>query len=88
MSYIPEAMGTPMAVKTPINFLARKEAAKEANKKSMRKLLIVSFVSVFFIAVQITGGILSNSIAIFTDTAHLASDLVGFGISILSLTIA
>jgi zinc transporter 2 len=28
---------------------------------------------------------LSNSIAIFTDTAHLASDMVGFGISILSL---
>jgi zinc transporter 2 len=88
MSYIPEAHGTPMAVKTPINFLARKHAAAESNKKSMRKLLIVSFVSVFFIAVQITGGILSNSIAIFTDTAHLASDLVGFGISIISLTIA
>ena len=54
----------------------------------MRKLFLVSCVSVFFMAAQIVGGILSNSIAIFTDTAHLASDLVGFAISILSLTIA
>ena len=88
MSNIAEAMGTPMAVKTPINFLARKNAAADNNRKALRKLYIVAFVSVFFIAVQITGGILSNSIAIFTDTAHLASDLVGFAISIVSLFVA
>jgi len=34
------------------------------------------------------GGIMANSIAIFTDTAHLASDLVGFSISVFSLVIA
>lgn len=31
---------------------------------------------------------MAGSIAIFTDSAHLASDLVGFGISILALTMA
>ncbi len=54
----------------------------------MKKLCTVFFISIIFIAVQTTGGILSGSIAIFTDTAHLASDLVGFAISMLSLTIA
>jgi len=53
----------------------------------MRKLKIVSFVSVFFIAAQLTGGILANSIAIFTDTAHLASDMIGFACSMIALKI-
>ena len=53
----------------------------------MRKLKIVSFVSVFFIAAQLTGGILANSIAIFTDTAHLASDMIGFAMSMIALKI-
>jgi len=32
-----------------------------------------------------TGGILANSIAIFTDTAHLASDMVGFMMSMVAM---
>lgn len=47
--------------------------------------MIVSFVSVIFIVVQLIGGYMAKSIAIFTDSAHLASDLIGFAISILSL---
>ena len=31
---------------------------------------------------------MAGSIAIFTDSAHLASDMLGFGISILALTLA
>jgi len=31
---------------------------------------------------------MAGSIAIFTDSAHLASDMLGFGISMLSLKIA
>jgi len=54
---------------------------------SMKKLKLVSFVSVFFIAAQLTGGYLANSIAIYTDTAHLASDMIGFAISMAALKI-
>ena len=54
----------------------------------MRKLKIVSFVSIFFIAAQMTGGYLANSIAIFTDTAHLASDMIGFSMSMIALKIS
>lgn len=45
-------------------------------------------VSLFFIFAQLTGGYFAGSIAILTDSAHLASDLIGFAISILSLKIA
>lgn len=54
----------------------------------MKKLCIVMFVSVFFITAQLIGGYLAGSIAIFTDSAHLASDMLGFGISILAITLA
>lgn len=57
-------------------------------KKAMRKLKIVAFVSIFFIAAQMTGGYLANSIAIFTDTAHLASDMIGFMMSMIALKIS
>tara|TARA_B100000780_G_C21049313_1_gene421333 strand:- start:844 stop:1152 length:309 start_codon:yes stop_codon:yes gene_type:complete len=36
----------------------------------------------------LVGGYLANSIAIFTDTAHLSSDMIGFAISMGALKIA
>ena len=45
-------------------------------------------ISLVFIAVEIVGGFLANSVAIYTDAAHLASDVIGFGISICALKIA
>lgn len=77
-----------MPVKTPIGFRERKEKLEESNRKAMKKLIIVSIVSIFFIVIQIIGGHMAQSIAIFTDSAHLASDLIGFAISILSLKMA
>ena len=44
--------------------------------------------SSFFIAAEIYGGVKANSIAIFTDAAHLSSDIIGFGVSILSIYIS
>ena len=83
-----DVFGTPMPVKTPINFAERMDAQKKTNKEAMKKLFLVSFVSVFFITAQLIGGYWAGSIAIFTDSAHLASDMLGFGISILALTLA
>ena len=42
----------------------------------------------FFIVAQSIGGYLSGSIAIITDTAHLATDMVGFAISIFCLKLS
>ena len=83
-----DVFGTPMPVKSPVNFEARLVEQKESTRAAKRKLLTVSIVSVFFITAQLIGGWLAGSIAIFTDSAHLASDLLGFGISILALTLA
>ena len=54
----------------------------------MKKLCTVTFVSVFFITAQLVGGYAAGSIAIYTDSAHLASDMMGFGISMAALTLA
>ena len=54
----------------------------------MKKLCTVTFVSVFFITAQLIGGYAAGSIAIYTDSAHLASDMMGFGISMAALTLA
>ena len=55
---------------------------------ALQKLQLVSIVSIFFIVVQCIGGYIANSIAIFTDTAHLATDLVGFAMSIIALRLS
>lgn len=85
---VPEDYGTPIPKRTPINFEKRKTALKKSNNDAMRKLLIACFVSFFFIIIQIIGGYMAHSIAIFTDSAHLASDILGFAISIMSLKCA
>jgi zinc transporter 2 len=55
---------------------------------AMKKLVWVTSLSVVFITCQIIGGYISNSIAIFTDCAHLATDMIGFMMSMLALRIS
>eukprot|EP00347_Sterkiella_histriomuscorum_P016268 403353843 len=73
---------------SPINFVAMKEETKRQSDAAKRKLWLVAFVSIFFIIAQLIGGYMAQSIAIFTDSAHLASDLIGFAISIISMIMA
>jgi zinc transporter 2 len=68
--------------------MLRKKQAEESNRKACNKLLLVATVSIFFLVVQLAGAFLSGSIALLSDSAHLFSDLVGFAISMISLTIA
>lgn len=65
-----------------------KEANRKENEAAMTKLVIVCCISVCFIAVEVIGGYISHSIAIYTDAAHLASDVIGFAISMSALKIA
>ena len=44
--------------------------------------------AMIFIAIEITGGIMANSIAIMSDAAHMASDVVGDLSSVISVHIA
>ena len=49
---------------------------------------MATFVTFFFIIAQCIGGYLSNSVAIFTDTAHLAADMMGFAMSMTALNMS
>ena len=51
----------------------------------MKKLICASCVSLVFIAAELVGGWWAGSIAIMADAAHLASDIIGFGVSIIAL---
>lgn len=77
-----------MPLKTPINLQGRLEQIRKANFGAQKQLYAAAFVSVFFIIAQLVGGYYAGSIAILTDSAHLASDLIGFAISIIALNIA
>ena len=60
----------------------------EIGLKAIKKLKVVLCVCLFFMVCEIFGGLLSGSLAILTDAAHMCSDVAGFGISIISIYIA
>ena len=80
-----DSFGTPLPVKTPVNFLKRQASQRAEQIKARNKLILVSCVSCIFISVELVGGWWAGSIAIYADSAHLASDIFGFGISIAAL---
>lgn len=71
--------------KKPMNRLEKEEITYN---KAYSKLVCVMIVSTFFVIVQMIGGYLSGSIAIFTDTAHLATDMLGFVMSMYALKVS
>ncbi|XP_043787080.1 zinc transporter 2-like isoform X1 [Apis laboriosa] len=65
-----------------------RERNEEIDKKARKKLLIASTLCVIFMIAEIVGGILSNSLAIATDAAHLLTDFASFMISLFSIWVA
>lgn len=53
----------------------------------MSKLKIVVGICFFFMITEVIGGIMSDSLAILTDAAHMLSDVGGFVISMFSIWI-
>lgn len=62
--------------------------AQKKNQKALNKLLWVTALTFVFMSVEIVGGYLANSIAIMSDAAHLISDVIGIGFSVVGLIIA
>lgn len=60
-------------------------AIGDVSKGVQTRLLIVVGICSFFIVAEYIGAYISQSIAIFTDVAHLLSDLIGFILSLLSV---
>ncbi|EZA61904.1 Zinc transporter [Ooceraea biroi] len=65
-----------------------RERNEEIDKKARKKLLIASALCVIFMIAEIVGGVLSNSLAIATDAAHLLTDFASFMISLFSIWVA
>lgn len=77
-----------LKVKKPLSFKQVLEKTRKQNRAAMKKLVLVTSVSLLFIVAEIYGGYKSGSIAIFTDAAHLSADIFGFGFSIIALKIS
>ncbi|XP_012274356.1 zinc transporter 2 isoform X2 [Orussus abietinus] len=65
-----------------------RERNDQIDKKARKKLIIASILCVIFMIGEIVGGVLSNSLAIATDAAHLLTDFASFMISLFSIYIA
>lgn len=65
-----------------------RERNEEIDKKARKKLLVASTLCVIFMIAEIVGGVLSNSLAIATDAAHLLTDFASFMISLFSIWVA
>lgn len=61
---------------------------KEVDLKARRQLIIATVLCTVFMIAEIVGGILSHSLAIATDAAHLLTDITSFCISLFSLWVA
>ena len=59
----------------------------ERYEKAMYQLKCVTVVGLIFVSAQGVGAYLANSIAIATDCAHLATDLLAFVMSIIALAL-
>ncbi|WP_246042387.1 cation diffusion facilitator family transporter [Cohnella pontilimi] len=60
------------------------EHVKEQSK-SRKTLWITLILTLFFTVVEIVGGLLSNSLALLSDSAHMVSDVVALGLSMAAI---
>ena len=63
------------------------EDRKKTSKGALKTLCIVSFLCLIFMGIEVAGGLISGSLAILTDAAHLLSDFSGFAISMFAIWI-
>ncbi|UJF32226.1 cation diffusion facilitator family transporter [Paenibacillus hexagrammi] len=56
--------------------------------KSKKTLWITLILTSFFTIVEIVGGILSNSLALLSDSAHMISDVIALGLSMFAIYLA
>jgi cobalt-zinc-cadmium efflux system protein len=57
-------------------------------QKSKNTLWITLILTLFFTIVEVVGGILSNSLALLSDSAHMASDVIALGLSMTAIYLA
>ena len=61
---------------------------KKKKKQSKVTLWATLLITLFFTIVEFTGGILSNSLALLSDSFHMLSDVLALGLSMLAIYFA
>ncbi|KAL7528980.1 hypothetical protein ACHAXR_005206, partial [Thalassiosira sp. AJA248-18] len=69
-------------VETPPPKKCEATTDKERRQEVLRKLKTASFLCLSFFIVEVVGGLLSGSLAVLSDAAHLAADLSAFVVAI------
>lgn len=68
--------------------LGRTRGEEGMDTRARRKLVIASVLCLVFLVGEVVGGVLSNSLAIATDAAHLLTDLAANMISLIAIWLA
>jgi cobalt-zinc-cadmium efflux system protein len=61
---------------------------QKQQSRSKKTLWITLILTLFFTLVEIVGGLLSNSLALLSDSAHMISDVVALGLSMAAIYLA
>jgi cobalt-zinc-cadmium efflux system protein len=61
---------------------------QKVQSRSKRTLWITLILTLFFTIVEIVGGLLSNSLALLSDSAHMISDVIALGLSMTAIYLA
>ena len=80
--------GSGISLKEKTFITTLREKNKEGQSNAMKKLIWVSIIGLIFMSGEFVGGYFSNSTAIMSDAAHMLSDFLGFGISMISIIIS
>jgi cobalt-zinc-cadmium efflux system protein len=56
--------------------------------RNEKRLLVVFGLTAFYLAVEVTGGILTNSLALLADAGHMLTDVAGTGLALLAIRFA
>ncbi|ULL18181.1 cation transporter [Paenibacillus sp. H1-7] len=56
--------------------------------RSKKTLWVTLYLTLFFTIVEIVGGLLSNSLALLSDSAHMISDVLALGLSMVAIYLA
>lgn len=65
--------------------VAREAAHRAERADASRKLSRAAAFCLFFMLVEVVGGLYANSLAVLTDAAHLLTDIAGFAISLFAI---
>ncbi len=63
-------------------------AHSKQQSKSMKTLWVTLLLTLFFTIVEVIGGIVSNSLALLSDSAHMISDVFALGLSMIAIYMA